>query len=263
MSFFQRLVDATAAEQKALTAVPQLQDGLAGAISRASYIDYLTQAYHHVRHTVPLLKLARARLDHKPRLAAALDAYVEEETGHEQWILADIAAAGGDRERAAASAPNAATASMVRHAYDCVQHGNPVGLFGMVYVLEGTSVATGHARRAGDCRESWLASRGVHLPDIARRTGPGAHALLCRPDERALMTRSTSRPLSTWRATCSGCSRACSHPLKQESGMQRLDGKCVVLTGAAGGIGTLVAQRLRAQGAHVVGVDRVPCPAVQ
>jgi short-subunit dehydrogenase len=43
--------------------------------------------------------------------------------------------------------------------------------------------------------------------------------------------------------------------------MQRLDGKCVVLTGAAGGIGTLVAQRLRAQGAHVVGVDRVPCPA--
>ena len=141
MSFFQRLVDETAAEQKALTAVPQLQDGLAGAISRAAYIDYLTQAYHHVRHTVPLLKLARARLDHKPRLAAALDAYVEEETGHEQWILADIAAAGGDRERAAASAPNAATAAMVRHAYDCVQHGNPVGLFGMVYVLEGTSVA--------------------------------------------------------------------------------------------------------------------------
>jgi short-subunit dehydrogenase len=43
--------------------------------------------------------------------------------------------------------------------------------------------------------------------------------------------------------------------------MQRLEGKSVVLTGAAGGIGTLVAQRLRSQGAHVVGVDRVPCPA--
>jgi len=141
MSFFQRLVEATATEQQALTAVPQLQDGLAGAISRASYIDYLTQAYHHVRHTVPLLRLARLRMDHKPQLAAALDAYVQEETGHEQWILADIAAAGGDRERAAASAPNAATAAMVRHAYDCVQYGNPVGLFGMVYVLEGTSVA--------------------------------------------------------------------------------------------------------------------------
>lgn len=140
MPFFQRLVDETAIDQQALTSVPQLQAGMAGAISRATYIEYLTQAYHHVRHTVPLLRLARARLGHKPRLAAALDAYVEEETGHEQWILADIGAAGGNRERAAASAPHAATAAMVRHAYDCVQHRNPVGLFGMVYVLEGTSV---------------------------------------------------------------------------------------------------------------------------
>ena len=42
--------------------------------------------------------------------------------------------------------------------------------------------------------------------------------------------------------------------------MQRLEGKRVILTGAAGGIGSLVAQRLRAQGAIVVGVDRVTCP---
>jgi acyl-CoA synthetase (AMP-forming)/AMP-acid ligase II len=141
MPFFQRLVAETEAEKQALAAVPQLQAGMSGAISRETYIDYLTQAYHHVRHTVPLLKCARARLENKPRLAAALDAYVEEETGHELWILADISAAGGNRERAAASAPNAATAAMVRCAYECVEYGNPVGLFGMVYVLEGTSVA--------------------------------------------------------------------------------------------------------------------------
>jgi short-subunit dehydrogenase len=41
----------------------------------------------------------------------------------------------------------------------------------------------------------------------------------------------------------------------------RLEGQRVVLTGAAGGIGTLLAQRLRAQGAILIGVDRVPCPA--
>lgn len=39
--------------------------------------------------------------------------------------------------------------------------------------------------------------------------------------------------------------------------MSRLDGRTVVLTGAAGGIGTLLAERLRAAGARVVGVDRV------
>ena len=43
--------------------------------------------------------------------------------------------------------------------------------------------------------------------------------------------------------------------------MSRLDGRRVVLTGAAGGIGTLLAQRLRAAGARVVGVDRVASPA--
>lgn len=43
--------------------------------------------------------------------------------------------------------------------------------------------------------------------------------------------------------------------------MSRLSGRTVVLTGAAGGIGTLLAERLRATGAHVVGVDRAPSPA--
>jgi short-subunit dehydrogenase len=42
--------------------------------------------------------------------------------------------------------------------------------------------------------------------------------------------------------------------------MSSLDGKMVVVTGAAGGIGSIVATRLRAEGAWVAGVDRVPCP---
>lgn len=43
--------------------------------------------------------------------------------------------------------------------------------------------------------------------------------------------------------------------------MTRLDGKRVVLTGAAGGIGTPVARMLRDAGAQVTGIDRVECPA--
>lgn len=41
--------------------------------------------------------------------------------------------------------------------------------------------------------------------------------------------------------------------------MKRLDGKRVVVTGAAGGIGSLVSARLAELGAHVTGVDRVEC----
>ena len=41
--------------------------------------------------------------------------------------------------------------------------------------------------------------------------------------------------------------------------MKRLEGKQIVVTGAAGGIGSLVSMRLTALGAHVTGVDRVEC----
>ena len=160
MGFFDRLRLETLDAQLAFAAVPQLQAGLAGTISRATYIAYLTQAYHHVRHTVPLLTEARDRLAHRPEMARALGEYIAEEDGHEAWILDDIAAAGGDRDAAAASPPAAATTAMVDHAYHVIRTGNPVGLFGMVYVLEGTSVAVAE-RGAAAVREA------LDLPEAA------------------------------------------------------------------------------------------------
>ena len=141
LPFFERLQAETAQAQMRFAATPQLRAGLAGDISRETYIAYLNQAYHHVRHTVPLLQETRARVADRPELEEALADYIAEETGHEQWILNDIEFAGGDARAAAASQPNPATQAMVDHAYDVVRNGNPVGFFGMVYVLEGTSVA--------------------------------------------------------------------------------------------------------------------------
>jgi hypothetical protein len=140
MPFFDQLLAETLQEQLRFMAVPQLQAGLSGHISRAVYIDYLTQAYHHVRHTVPLLREARSRLDHRPELVAALNEYIAEEEGHDQWILNDIVAAGGNRA-AATSAPRPATQAMVDHAYEVIRTSNPAAIFGMVLVLEGTSIA--------------------------------------------------------------------------------------------------------------------------
>ncbi|MES3048562.1 MULTISPECIES: SDR family NAD(P)-dependent oxidoreductase [Sphingomonas] len=40
--------------------------------------------------------------------------------------------------------------------------------------------------------------------------------------------------------------------------MSQLDARHIVLTGAAGGLGGLLASRLRRRGAHVTGIDRVP-----
>ncbi len=141
MTFFQRLISETADGQQRLAAVPQIQDGLTGHISLATYIAYLTEAYHHVKHTVPLMQLAKSRLDDShQRFKDALDEYIADETGHEAWILNDIRNCGGDAEAVRTGRPRVATQAMVDKAYDYITNVNPMGFFGMVLVLEGTSV---------------------------------------------------------------------------------------------------------------------------
>jgi len=141
VTFFQRLIAETAPGQQTLASVPQIQDGLTGAISRETYIAYLTEAYHHVKHTVPLMQAAKAGLDDAhQRFRDALDEYIEEETGHEEWILNDIRNCGGDPEAVRNGTPRAATKAMVDYAYDYIRRVNPMGFFGMVLVLEGASV---------------------------------------------------------------------------------------------------------------------------
>lgn len=140
MSFFFRLIAETAEGQATLASVPQIQDGLSGQISRATYIAYLTEAYHHVKHTVPLMQAARARMaETHETFIEALDEYIEEETGHEAWILNDIRNSGGDPEAVRNGKPRPATQAMVDYVYDYIARKNPMGFFGMVLVLEGTS----------------------------------------------------------------------------------------------------------------------------
>ena len=142
MTFHEQLARATAADREYLLAAPAIQRALAGDVTRELYVAFLTQAYHHVRHTVPLLMAVGARVpDRHAWLRDAVLHYLEEETGHDEWILNDIARAGGDREAAAASEPAVATEAMIAYAYDTVLRRNPLGFFGMVHVLEGTSVA--------------------------------------------------------------------------------------------------------------------------
>lgn len=141
VSFFQRLVTETAQGQLTLASVPQIQDGLAGRISRETYLAYLTEAYHHVKHTVPLMQAAKAGLDDAhARFRGALDEYIADETGHEEWILNDIRHTGGDPDAVRTGEPRDATRRMVAYVYDYIARKNPMGFFGMVLVLEGTSV---------------------------------------------------------------------------------------------------------------------------
>jgi pyrroloquinoline quinone (PQQ) biosynthesis protein C len=142
MQFYEQLTAATAEARGRFLDIPILQAALNGEVAKEDYIRFLGQAYHHVRHTVPLLMGCGYRLPaHHAWLREAVGEYIEEEMGHEAWILDDIAACGGDPEVVRNAVPLPPTELMVAYAYDIIQRRNPVGFFGMVLVLEGTSVA--------------------------------------------------------------------------------------------------------------------------
>jgi len=143
MTFYERLQHETAEERNFLLSSPIIGRCMSGDITLDDYVEFLSQAYHHVKHTVPLLMATGARLpEDREWLREAVAEYIEEEIGHQEWILNDIAACGYDKEKVRASRPAAATELMVAYAYDTIQRVNPVGFFGMVLVLEGTSVTT-------------------------------------------------------------------------------------------------------------------------
>lgn len=161
MSFFATLAEQTDAARKSLFATPIIQGCLRGDVSLPSYLVFLREAYHHVRHTVPLLRACKGALPTRHGwLGAALDEYVDEERGHEEWILDDIRACGGDAEAVRHGEPGHATEVMVAYAYDLIARRNPLAFFGMVHVLEGTSVSL--ALQAADKIQQPLA-----LPDAA------------------------------------------------------------------------------------------------
>ncbi len=161
MPFYEELAAATAAERDYLLSSPIIANCMRGDVSRESYLAFLGQAYHHVRHTTPLLMSLGGRLPERLSwLRRPVAEYIDEEIGHEEWILNDIGAAGGDAEAVRRSHPELPAEVMVAYAYDLINRGNPAAFFGMVFVLEGTSVAM--ALNAAD-----RIQQALGLPDAA------------------------------------------------------------------------------------------------
>lgn len=159
--YFVELNEATEAERNDLLSIPFIQHGARGELSLESYLAFLTEAYHHVKHTTPLLMACGSRLPSDQEwLRDAMAHYIEEEVGHQEWILRDIEACGGDAERARCGPAGMPAELMCAYAYDMIQRRNPVGMLGMILVLEGTSIrlATEAARNT---------QRALGLPDTA------------------------------------------------------------------------------------------------
>lgn len=161
MTFYDELRQATVTEKNYLFSSPLIQGALHGNVDVSSYTAFLEQAFHHVSHTVPLLMACGARLPTRLEwLRGAMAEYIEEEYGHQEWILNDIKACGGDADVVRHGKPALATELMVSTMYDRINRTNPVSMLGMIFVLEGTSIELAtHA--ASTLQDS------LNLPDAA------------------------------------------------------------------------------------------------
>lgn len=171
MSQYEHLLLETTAERESFLAIPIIREALKEGVDRTLYLAYLREAYHHVKHTCPLLALAVSRCrEDDSRLREALLDYIVEERGHDEWILDDIGALGGDAEAVRASRGGPAVRIMIGYAYYAIERIDPCTLLGMVHVLEGVSAAIA-SQAARSIRErigesggkgfSYLASHGT------------------------------------------------------------------------------------------------------
>jgi len=106
--------------------------------SRATYIRYLIQTYHYVVASVPLMKFAwsteYAATD--PVFRDYLTRHIEEEAGHDRWIVNDLGELGVGEEALAQHPPFAETCQLAGASYYAIAHRHPVSILGYIHALE-------------------------------------------------------------------------------------------------------------------------------
>ena len=135
---------------------------LGGQLTRPQYQRYITDVYHYARHSAVVIGMAGVRLVHShPQLAAYLFHHAEEELGHDAWAHSDLIDLGVPAATIAASQPSDACRQMIEMEHYLAFHGNAVGLFGWMFVLECLGGDLGGAMAAGISRALGLDGKGV------------------------------------------------------------------------------------------------------
>ncbi len=137
MSFFIALIEATDASRRELESEPKIHSMIHHGLSLAEYRAFLHDLYHIVWHFCPIMSAAASRCDDRFRsVRYELYERIEEEKGHEEWVLDDIRAVGGDLDAAHARPPSAPVQSVIAFNYWSAERQHPCSVLGMLYQLE-------------------------------------------------------------------------------------------------------------------------------
>ena len=149
VSFFITLVEMTDAARRGLEEIPKMHTMIHNGLSLSEYQAFLHDLYHIVWHFCPIMAAAAARCDDRYReVRYELYERIEEEKGHETWVLEDIEAVGGDVAGARSNPPSAPVQAMIAFNYHGAERVHPCSVLGMLYMLE--VVSSVYAGRVSD-----------------------------------------------------------------------------------------------------------------
>lgn len=166
-------------------------------LDRDAYIRYLTNVYYYAQFSPRLMATAAARCMSTHReLATYLLHHAEEEMGHELWALEDLRDLGVSEYEARAARPVPSCDAMVGYVHYIADHGNPIGLFGWMYVLEGVGsdfgiVAAERLKQAlGEAASAvrFVEQHGINDADHADDLAQQIDRYLILDDDRATVT---------------------------------------------------------------------------
>lgn len=144
MSFFLTLIEATDANRREMEAIPKIHSMIHHGMTLPEYRAFLHDLYYVVWHFCPAMAAAASRLgDDFREVRYALYGDIEEERGHEGWVLEDIEALGGSAAGVKSTRPSAPVQAMNAFNYSSSAREHPCAVLGMLYALEVTSSVYG------------------------------------------------------------------------------------------------------------------------
>ncbi len=137
LPFFADLVTRTDEARREFETNAVVLDAVAHGVSIERYRKLLLELYHVIWHFNPVCAAAASRVpDAQRQVRYFLYEHMHEESGHEQWVLADLEAVGMRPADALTHEPSLHTLALVGYNYWNADRRHPCAVLGMVYALE-------------------------------------------------------------------------------------------------------------------------------
>lgn len=137
LPFFADLVTRTDEARREFESNSKVLDIVANGLPLQRYRNLLLELYHVVWHFNPVCAAAASRVaDTQKQVRYFLYDHMNEEKGHEQWVLNDLEAMGVKAEQAIAYKPTEFMLALNGYNYWAADRRHPCSVLGMLYALE-------------------------------------------------------------------------------------------------------------------------------